>query len=142
MNKSKKGFTLIELIVVLAILAVIAAIAVPTAFGAIDKAKIAADTASVESYNSALRTYASILQIGDYTDADNTCLKALESANFDKTLKPQTNNKIEVEIDAEAQKKLGILQLKITDVGYKPLVNTATLYEQIVYKIGVLPVLW
>ncbi|MEG0177935.1 MAG: prepilin-type N-terminal cleavage/methylation domain-containing protein [Oscillospiraceae bacterium] len=137
MNKSKKGFTLIELIVVLAILAVIAAIAVPTAFGAIDKAKIAADTASIESYNSALRTYASILQIGDYTDADNTCLKALESANFDKTLKPQTNNKIEVKAEYED----GILRLGIIDVGYKPLVNTKTLYEQIVYKIGTFSVL-
>lgn len=137
MNKSKKGFTLIELIVVLAILAVIAAIAVPTAFGAIDKAKIAADTASVESYNSALRTYASILQIGDYTDADNTCLKALESANFDKTLKPQTNNKIEVKAEYED----GILRLEIIDVGYKPLVNTKTLYKQIADMIGGLYVL-
>ncbi|MEG0897761.1 MAG: prepilin-type N-terminal cleavage/methylation domain-containing protein [Ruthenibacterium sp.] len=58
--KYKKGFTLIELIVVLAIVAVIAAIAVPTAFGSIEKANIAADKASIEALNSAIRTAAII----------------------------------------------------------------------------------
>lgn len=58
--KAKKGFTLIELIVVLAILAVIAAIAVPTAFGSIEKANVAADKASIDSLNSAIRMAATI----------------------------------------------------------------------------------
>ncbi|MEG2405226.1 MAG: prepilin-type N-terminal cleavage/methylation domain-containing protein [Oscillospiraceae bacterium] len=62
MKNNKKGFTLIELIVVLAILAVIAAIAVPTAFGAISDAQKAADTASVEGFNSAIRMKATLLK--------------------------------------------------------------------------------
>ncbi|MEG0338912.1 MAG: prepilin-type N-terminal cleavage/methylation domain-containing protein [Oscillospiraceae bacterium] len=82
MTKSKKGFTLIELIVVLAILAVIAAIAVPTAFGAIDKAKLAADTASVASINSAINMQASILQAGKYEAKDSTLATAITNAKI------------------------------------------------------------
>lgn len=66
MKRTKKGFTLIELIVVLAIIAIIAAIAVPTAFGSIEKARIAADSATVDSINSAVRVY-SALQMADST---------------------------------------------------------------------------
>ena len=79
--KSKKGFTLIELIVVLAILAVIAAIAVPTAFGSIEKANVAADKASVDGLNSAIRMAATIEKadialMSGKTVAEATALKA------------------------------------------------------------------
>ncbi|MEG1153635.1 MAG: prepilin-type N-terminal cleavage/methylation domain-containing protein, partial [Ruthenibacterium sp.] len=81
--KNKKGFTLIELIVVLAILAVIAAIAVPTAFGSIEKANVAADKASIEGLNSAIRM-AAVIEKGDAAlkEANATKItKALGDAN-------------------------------------------------------------
>ena len=39
MKKNKRGFTLVEIIVVLVILAILAAVAVPTALGYVDDAK-------------------------------------------------------------------------------------------------------
>ncbi|MEG2595993.1 MAG: prepilin-type N-terminal cleavage/methylation domain-containing protein, partial [Ruthenibacterium sp.] len=87
--KNKKGFTLIELIVVLAILAVIAAIAVPTAFGSIEKANVAADKASIDGLNSAIRM-AAVIEKGDAALAKanaTTVAKAVTDAEFDANSK-------------------------------------------------------
>ncbi|MEG1074286.1 MAG: prepilin-type N-terminal cleavage/methylation domain-containing protein [Ruthenibacterium sp.] len=94
--KNKKGFTLIELIVVLAILAVIAAIAVPTAFGSIEKAQIAADTATVDSINSAIRMEA-ILEKADAKNVGTaTVAQAIEHADMSNwaTAKPQSSKSV------------------------------------------------
>ena len=52
--KNKKGFTLIELIVVIAILAVLAAILVPSILGYVKEARIAANDANARSIYSEL----------------------------------------------------------------------------------------
>jgi prepilin-type N-terminal cleavage/methylation domain-containing protein len=63
-NNSKRGFTLVELIVVLVILAVLAAILVPTLIGYIDKAK----TANVIEETNQVRIAAQSLYAQAYAD--------------------------------------------------------------------------
>lgn len=104
MKKTKKGFTLIELIVVLAILAVIMAIAVPTAFGAIDSARKAADRGSIDGFNSAIRMKASILMADTgATAAEKTLGKAFEDSAISKTVKPQSTLRYKWEAPKEQQ---------------------------------------
>ena len=57
MNKTNNGFTLLELIVVLAVLAIIAAILIPNFFAATDRARIRSDIQSARVIHNALVLY-------------------------------------------------------------------------------------
>ena len=50
--KSKKGFTLIEMLVVIAIIAILVAISIPMVSGALEKARVAADDANLQAAKS------------------------------------------------------------------------------------------
>ncbi len=53
----KRGFTLLELIIVIAILSILVAVLIPTVSGYIDKANIATDTANLRTLNSISQLY-------------------------------------------------------------------------------------
>lgn len=54
--KRNRGFTLMEMLIVVAIIAVLAAIAIPVFNGSLHKAKVAADMANVRAYYAELQT--------------------------------------------------------------------------------------
>lgn len=68
MKRNKKGFTLIEMLVVIAIIAVLVAIVIPVVNGATTKAKAATDAANMRSILGTLNVLA--IDKGRLTDAD------------------------------------------------------------------------
>ena len=73
MKNNKKGFTLIELIIVTVILGVLSAIAVPRFMGAVTNTEAASELATVAALQVAVKTYATqnFLETGRYSYPDN-----------------------------------------------------------------------
>ena len=67
--KRNRGFTLMEMLIVVAIIAVLAAIAIPVFNGSLHKAKVAADMANVRAYYAELQTQ--YITTGEYIDIGN-----------------------------------------------------------------------
>jgi len=79
MHKSKKGFTIVELVIVIAVIAILAAVLIPTFSNLVKKANIAADTQLAKNLNTAL-TMAEAK--GDKVDTFNDALKALRDGGY------------------------------------------------------------
>ena len=79
---NKKGFTLMEMLIVVAIIAVLVAIAIPTFAAALDKAKAATDLANIRSgYANAQVIAITEAEAGDYyLNADGTVEKTATKA--------------------------------------------------------------
>lgn len=56
-KRNKKGFTLVELVIVVAVLVIIAGIAIPTVHNVIGNANKAADTSNAQSIELAIKTF-------------------------------------------------------------------------------------
>ena len=63
-KKNKKGFTLMEMLIVVAIIAVLVAIAIPVLSNNLHKARVAADWANVRAFYASLQ--ADYLMTGEY----------------------------------------------------------------------------
>ena len=111
--KNKKGFTLVELIVVLVILAILAALLVPALTGYIDKAQEEKATAECRMVVMAAQTEASTAYgslSGTITaDAIKTAMKI---ANIDKYA--EVKGKYAVEVNAQGQ----ITKVTYSNAGY------------------------
>ena len=76
---NKKGFTIVELVVVIAVIAILAAVLIPTFSGIIKKANEASDTVVAKEINTALAEYSALN--GDPEDFEEV-LKAIEGAGY------------------------------------------------------------
>ena len=56
-NSNKKGFTIVELVIVIAVIAILAAVLIPTFSSLIAKANLSADQQAIRNMNTALATY-------------------------------------------------------------------------------------
>ena len=67
-NLKKKGFTIVELVIVIAVIAVLAAVLIPTFVNLTRKANISADTVLAKNLNTALAVYDAENDIEDFDD--------------------------------------------------------------------------
>ena len=95
-NKNRKGFTIVELVIVIALIGILATVLVPTFGDVIEKANQAKDIQTVKNMNTALAVYSATMSeepVGNslIQDVDDV-MDALAQAGFDtaKELTPVT----------------------------------------------------
>src|SRR6478752_728337 len=81
MNKTNKGFSLLELLIVVAIILIIATIAIPSLLRSRQAAHEAAAVATLRTINTAQVTYLTTAQ-GKFGDMDSLIAAALLPSNF------------------------------------------------------------
>ena len=83
-KNNKKGFTLAELLIVVAIIAILVAIAIPAFSGSLNKAKVAADEANLRA------AYAEVM--AQYLTEQVSCEKTTQAMQYTGSVTVQTTN--------------------------------------------------
>ena len=68
-NSKKKGFTIVELVIVVAVIAILAAVLIPTFSNLVKKANISSDTVLAKNLNTALSLYEAENDVDTFEDA-------------------------------------------------------------------------
>lgn len=105
---NKKGFTLMEMLIVVAIIAVLVAIAIPTFNGALTKAKESADVANVRALYAEWQL-AMLTDNKDLPDGNDAQTKFLSGPNSDNTYKFNYSGNIAYTPDSTSPKLKGVL---------------------------------
>ena len=77
-NSKKKGFTIVELVIVIAVVAILAAVLIPTFSSLVRKANISSDTVVAKNLNTALALYDAENDIEDFDDV----LEGIKEAGY------------------------------------------------------------
>ena len=77
-NSKKKGFTIVELVIVVAVVAILAAVLIPTFSSLVRKANISSDTVVAKNLNTALALYDAENDIEDFDDV----LEGIKEAGY------------------------------------------------------------
>ena len=86
--KNKKGFTLMEMLIVVAIIAILVAIAIPTFASSLNKARVATDEANIRSGYASVMT--DVLMDDNYSVEGGTTKSATYALNKDGSVTKNT----------------------------------------------------
>lgn len=112
-QKSKKGFTLVELIVVIAILGILAALVVPQVTGYIEKAQKNTDQANAQMLYTAGQLYLTDLEVAGTTLPDSFTEKALTDGGYVQKM-PGGSAKFSVTAAADKTETTAAAKAKLT----------------------------
>lgn len=125
MKKNKKGFTLMEMLIVVAIIAVLVAIAIPVLSNNLHKARVAADWANVRAFYASLQ--ADYLMTGEYVqEYDDT------DGRFRTEMHFYNDGKITQTVDLQE----GGFAIRVTTTGYQVLYDCKNYHEKCELVLG------